>query len=676
MRETKRRCVSGLILVLASLTAQARIVRIAVTSDLQGATAGVPETYHVIKGLAYGEINPDEPRNSIIQDIALAPRNSGGNVEYIATFTLYAPVHPSPKAALIYAVVNRGGDPLPREYANGDFYLLSGWQGDILFGGTSGSGDKAETIKVPIARNTDGSSITGPAFARFIDLPSGTRSLSLARSLTYSGNDLPPTPFDLDTSHAHLYTNKYEDIDGSKAGVVEISSSDWSWGNCDSVPFPGTPDPARICLRQDADPTLMYELHYTAKDPLVLGLGFATVRDLNDFFLTSATDSHGFRNPVVDHVRAAMALGFSQSGNFLRSFINLGFNQGEDGRRVFAGVMVYVSARQVPLNVRFGVPGGTSMLYELGTDGVNWWAPAPDIRRHNAISSLLERCTASTTCPNIIDLLGSAEFYSLRASMGYVGTSAVADIPLPPNVRRYYFAGTTHGGGSGGFSLSGSSLGNCMLTANPNPEEPTLRALILALKQWITDDTIPPESVYPTLRANTLAPAAQVLTSFPRIPRQPLPHDVLNPHLVYEPGPTFRANDVSGIPADEPPAIIGATPSVLPTLDADGNEVGGIHSPLQEAPLGTYVGWNVIVSGFRKGQFCPLAGGYIPFVKTEAERKAAGDPRPSIEERYSCHEDYVNRVRSAAQQMVSKRLMLQDDAAKMIQQAEDSSIRK
>lgn len=676
MREIKRRCVYGLFLALGTLTAQARIVRIAVTSDLQGAAAGVPETYHVITGLAYGEINPVNPHDSIIQDIALAPRNSGGNVEYIATFTLYAPIHPSHKAALIYSVVNRGGDPLTREYARGDFYLVSGWQGDILFGGTTGNGGKAETIKVPIARKSDGSSITGPAFARFIDLPTGTRSLSLAQSLTYSGNDLPPTPLDLDTRHAHLYTKKYEDIDGATVGVVEMSSSDWTWGNCESAPFPGTPDPARVCLRHGADPALMYELHYSAKDPLVLGIGFAAVRDLNGFFLTSATDSHGFRNPVVDHARVAMALGFSQSGNFLRSFINLGFNQGEDGRRIFAGVMVCVSARQVPLNVRFGIPGGTSMLYELGTDGVNWWAPAPDARRHNAISGELERCTASLTCPNIIDLHGSAEFYSLRASMGYVGTSAAADIPLPRNVRRYYFASTTHGGGSGGFSLLGSKLGNCMLAANPNPEEPTRRALILALKQWITDDTTPPESVYPTLRAGTLAPAAQVLATFPRIPEEPLPHDVLNPHLVYELGADFHAEDVSGIPVKEPPAIIGQTPSVLPTLDSNGNEIGGIHSPLQEAPLGTYVGWNAVVSGFRKGQFCPLVGGYIPFAETQAERKSAHDPRPSIEERYSSHEDYVNRVRSAAQQLVSKRLLLQKDAAEMIQQAEDSSIRR
>ena len=160
MRTIKREYLFSFLLALAGVTAHARIVRIDVTSDIQGEAAGVPATYHVIQGLAYGEIDPNDARDRIIQDIDLAPRNSDGNVEYIASFTLYAPIHPSAKAALIYAVVNRGGDQLPREYTSGDFYLLSGWQGDIRFGGASGSGKKAETIKVPIARNADGSSIT------------------------------------------------------------------------------------------------------------------------------------------------------------------------------------------------------------------------------------------------------------------------------------------------------------------------------------------------------------------------------------------------------------------------------------------------------------------------------------------------------------------------------------
>lgn len=658
---------------LITIAAQARIVRVKVEPALPESSAGVPASYRVIQGLAYGEIDPNDPHNRVIQDISLAKRGAHGMVEYTATFTLYAPVHPSPKAVLFYDVVNRGGAVLPPDYASGDFFLVSGWQGDIAFGGRNG-GRHAETIRVPIARKPDGSSITGPVFARFMNLPAGTRTLSLAHSITYSGNDIPPTPIDLDPRHAQLVTKKYEDADGAVAGLEKISSRDWSWGDCESAAFPGKPDPANICLRQGADPALLYELRYTAKDPLVLGLGFAAVRDLNAFLLSSPGDAFGFENPVANHVRAAVAVGVSQSGNFLRSFLHLGFNEGEAGHIVFSGVMPIIAARQVPLNVRFGVPGGTSMLYDLGTDGTNWWTSTPDPVRHNLTSGLLDRCTATQTCPKIMELLGSAEFYSLRASMGFVGTSADSDIPLPPNVRRYYVAGTTHGGGSGGFSTKNHPAANCVLPANPNPENPIRRALILALKQWVVEGLAPPESVFPTLKTGTLAPAATVLATFPRIPGQPLPRNVLNPNLIYGLGPAFRTNDLSGVPIAEPPPVIGAATSVLPVLDTDGNETGGIHTPLRQAPLGTYVGWNIVASGFRKGQFCTLTGGFIPFAATAAERAATHDPRPSIEERYHDHAEYVDRIRTAAGQLVKQRLLLPDDAEKIIQQAEKSTI--
>ncbi|RXH58930.1 alpha/beta hydrolase domain-containing protein [Granulicella sibirica] len=658
-----------LALFTLTVAAQARIVRVELKPAPAEVTRDVPATYRVLSGYAYGEVDPHDPHNRIIQDIDHTPLNPRGMVEYTATFTLYAPLHPSPKAVLFYDVVNRGSPALPREYANGDFFLVSGWQGDIPFEGRTSGGGHAETIRVPIARNPDGSPITGSVFARFMDEPAGRETLALAHSITYGANDLPPTPVDLDTTHAHLITRKYEDIDGAVAGQSEIPPTDWSWADCET----GTPDPAKICLKQGADPALLYELRYTAKDPLVMGLGFAAVRDLNAFLMTSP-GGEGFENPVAGHARAAIAAGVSQSGNFLRSFLNLGFNEDESGHIVFAGLMPIISARQVPLNVRFGVPGGTSMLFEIGTDGANWYAPTPDPIRHNPTAGELDRCTATHTCPKIIELLGSAEFYSLRASMGFVGTTAAADLPLPANVRRFYFAGTTHGGGPGGFSITPHPLANCTLPANPNPETPTRRALILALRQWVVDDTAPPDNIYPTLQAKTLAPAAQVLSTFPRIPGAPLPHDVFNPNLIYALGPEFRANDLSGIAPAQPLTILGATPAVLPTLDPDGNEIGGIHSPLQDAPLGTYTGWNPVNGGFRKGQFCSLTGGYIPFPATAAERSATHDPRPSLEERYPTHAAYVTRVRTAAEALVKQRLLLPDDAEKLIHQAEQAPV--
>ncbi len=675
MRTLSIYCTGIALWTLFSMQANARIVRIEVTPTEPESARGVPDSYRVIQGLAYGEVDPHDPHNRIIQDIDLAERNARGMVEYVTTFTLYAPVQPSPKAVLMYDVVNRGGQVMPREYSGGDFYLFSGWQADIPFGGRANNGTHAETMRVPIARHTDGSPVTGPVFARFIDQEAGKKTLALSKSITYGSNDIPPTPLDLDTHHAHLITKKYEDIDGAVGGVGEIGAEEWAWGDCDATPFPGKPDGTKICLKNGADPALLYELRYTGKDPLVLGLGLAATRDLNAFFHSVLNDGHGFSNPVAGHIHGVLATGVSQSGNFLRSFINLGFNEDEKGHVVFDGVMPIVSARQTPVNVRFGVPGGTSMLYEIGTDGVNWWAHTPDTVRKNPDGGEMDRCSPSHTCPKIMELLGSSEFYSLRASMSFVGTGAEADLPLPSNVRRYYVASTTHGGGPGGFDrVPHRLLEACVLAPNPNPETPMRRALLKALKEWVVDDTLPPDSVYPSLRAGTLAPSADVLASFPRIPGEPLPHDVLNPNLIYLLGAEFNANDLSGVPVSQPPMVIGAAKSVLPTLDADGNEQGGVRSPLQQAPLGTYVGWNVEKSGFRKGQFCPLTGGYIPFARTAAERTALHDPRLSVEERYASHEAYVDRVRAATKAMVKDRLLLEDDADAMVHQAEESNV--
>jgi hypothetical protein len=667
-------CVLGTVarsLVLLSLcaTAEARVVRIVMDEPKDGSEArhGVPVDYRVLQGRAYGELDPRDRHNRIVTDIDLAEKNGRGVVEYVATFRLYVPLHPAPKAVLLYDVVNRGSAAMPREYANGDFFLLSGWQGDIAFGGRAISGAQGETVKVPLARG-----VKGAAMARFYDLPAGTKTLALAQSATYVSSGVPPLPVDLETTHAHLVTKQYEDSDGATGGVGEVPQNEWAWGDCEHSSFPGKADATKICLKHGADTSLLYELRYTAKDPQVLGVGFAAMRDVNAFFRYEKQDSVGTLNPAWGQVRAAVATGVSQSGNTLRTMINLGFNEDEQGRRVWDGVMSIIAARQTPENVRFGIPGGTSMLYDVGTDGVNWWTHAADPVRGNPAGGLLDRCTAAKNCPKIVELLGSAEFYSLRASMAFAGTSATRDLPLPLNVRRYYVNSTTHGGGAGGFNLQEHEVKNCVLQVNPNPETPTRRALLLALKQWVVDGRLPPASVYPTLAAGTLTPATTVMASFPHIPGEPRP--ALNPSLTYALGPEFHANDLSGVVQARPQPVVGVAKGVLPTLDADGNEIGGLHTALRDAPLGTYVGWNVVTSGFRKGQFCALTGGYIPFAATAEERKAKHDPRPSIEERYGTHAKYVERVRATTMKQVRERFLLQDDAEKMIAEAEASSI--
>jgi hypothetical protein len=142
----------------------------------------------------------------------------------------------------------------------------------------------------------------------------------------------------------------------------------------------------------------------------------------------------------------------------------------------------------------------------------------------------------------------------------------------------------------------------------------------------------------------------------------------------YDFGPAFKNADVSGVMALQPPVVRQTMPQLVPKVDADGNEMAGVRSVLLEAPLGTYTGWNPIANGFFKGHIQSLGGGYIPFAKSKAERLASGDPRPSLEERYGTHDAYVARVKDAAKRQVAEGFLLQDDADRLVAQAEQSRV--
>ena len=288
---------------------------------------------------------------------------------------------------------------------------------------------------------------------------------------------------------------------------------------------------------------------------------------------------------------------------------------------------------------------------------------------------MLDRCRATKTCPKIFETFGSAEFWGLRMSPNLIGTKADVDISLPANLRRYYFPGTTHGGGRGGFSTEvPAATGVCDLPANPNPQGETMRALIVALTDWVTIDASPPPSQYPRLDQGQLARPDHRAMGFPPIPGAPLPDNLINPLLDYDFGPDFNYRDLSGVMTAQPPIIKRVLPMLVPKVDADGNEVSGIPSPLHQAPLGTYLGWNVTRTGFYKGRGCGFAGGFIPFAKTKAERMETGDPRPSLEERYRDHASYVAAVRTAVRRLLSRRFLLPEDAERLIRQAEESNV--
>jgi Alpha/beta hydrolase domain len=312
-------------------------------------------------------------------------------------------------------------------------------------------------------------------------------------------------------------------------------------------------------------------------------------------------------------------------------------------------------------------------FYELGTEAPVWWEDWNDVPRGRGKSGLLDRCRTTKTCPKIMETFGSSEIWTLRASFMLVGTDAKADIPLPDNVRRYFFAGVTHGGGRGGFSSAETAAEGCDLPVNPAPSAPMRSALMKSFVAWVTQGTPMPPSRYPTVADGTLVPATLATMGFPRIPGRPSPENLVHPLLDYDLGPHFNYEDASGF-LTAVPKVKRSLPQLVVKVDADGNEVAGIRSPLQMAPLGTYTGWNVTASGPLKGQVCGNSGGFIPFAKTKAERLASGDPRPSLEERYRSHQEYVQTVSKAAGKLVQEGYLLQRDADAMITQAEASAI--
>src|SRR5438034_833374 len=652
-----------------------------VSPAFNGQSFGPAGQYETLAGRAFGELDPNDPHNAIITDIKLAPRNANGRVEYIASFFLVKPVDLSKSSHLMWQYVpNRGGRITipPASRNDGDIGLSSGWQGDNS--GRTVPADDNDWVTVPIAKNADGSPVTGLVLGRIVNA-SGVDS----RPMIVNANPVPYKPMTLDTAKATLTTHRAESMDGKITEGPAIASSDWAWAKCSATnPFPGTPDPTQICLKNGFDPKLLYQVVFTSQDAYVLGIGFAAFRDVASFFKYETKDEEGTPNPVAGNVAWVISRGQSQSGNFLRAMIHLGFTQDEKNRKVYDGSWPIIAGKRVTLNTRFALPDGAGKLYEAGPEGPQWWNDWPDPVRGLPAKGILDRCTASNSCPKIVEHFGAAEMWGLTLSPAFVGTSTEKDIPLPANVRRYYIPSTQHGGGQGGFNVNppnapmcpGPNFGVGMFAANPVPHTETVNALRYHFRNWVMKDIPMPASVYPTLANRNLVDPTKEAVGFPTIPGVPVhaPTGLINPVLDYDWGSEFNYIDGSGVRTKVPPTIKRAIKMKVPRVDADGNELGGVPVVLREAPLGTYLGWNVVAAGFNQGKLCNYAGGMIPFARTKAERDATGDPRLSLEERYKNHDGYIAAVRAAAAKAVAAGFLLQPDADKLIADAASSNV--
>ncbi|HEU4344697.1 MAG TPA: alpha/beta hydrolase domain-containing protein, partial [Candidatus Binatia bacterium] len=455
------------------------------------------------------------------------------------------------------------------------------------------------------------------------------------------------------------------------------------------------PTTTDLYLRAGFKPGHIYEFIYVAKSPLVLGLGFAAVRDFVSFLRYEKKDSNGQLNPLglpkpvvplsrsrfensplylppsrgqnkrggraFTDIRHAYGWGRSQSARFLRDFVYYGFNEDESRRQVFDAIAPHVAGGgRMFLNYEFARPVTSSQQHtnqlepELFPFAYNVLKD-PQTGRRDAI---LKR---PKTDPYVFHTQTSTEYWQKRGCLAHTDGKG-RDVTPPEKVRIYVIASAQH---NSPFGSEPEKEGTQQLT-NPLPAGDVLRALMVALDLWVTQGIPPPPSQFPTVRDGTLVPPDQRSTGFPKIPG--VRHTGLyNRQLFLDYGPKINRGRMDL----HPPALTrkGEYTILVPKVDSDGNDVAGIRLPQIQVPIGTYAGWNLQSPGLAEDELSGLLGSFIPFAKTKLERQKAGDPRLSIEERYQDHEDYVRQISRAARTLVDQRFLLPEDAERIIAEA-------
>ena len=616
--------------------------------------------YEKIVGKAFGEVDPTDPKNAVVVDIALAPRNVRGNVEYAFDFyilkpidltrgahkMMYEPPNRGSKTWSVFARVPGGNDPgsitdplvlanaflMPRGYT----MVWSGW--DKSAG--SNTANFNATITLPTARNPNGSSITGPAYEYIV-------SSATSFTLSYTAASLDKTAAKL-THRVHL----------NDAPVV-IPASGWEYTSASGTAIrllpAGTPFVAND----------IYEFSYTAKDPTVNGLAFAAVRDWNAWLRYDAMDDLGTPNPLAGDVTRIYSAVFSQPGRMLNDFRYLGFNQAENGRIVFDGMMQWIAAGDgLNLNYRFSQPNRTERNRQdhLYLEGV---FPFGNVTTTDPITgrtdSRYARCLATGTCPRSVELNSANEYWVKAGSLLHTDPTGTTDLPDSPFTRNYLISSHQHGVGNGAVK------GACQQFLNPLDSGPVQRALFIALDEWV-DGQAPPASRVPRLSDGTLVPPLpQSAVGFPDIPGVTYA-GLKTTRYLLDYGPNFYTTGIATInpplvtaPYQDNPLNGQIYPSFVPKTDSDGNDIAGVRLPDVTVPLATYTGW-ALRSGPQANDGCEAAGQYIPFASTEADRLASGDPRRSVEERYPSFGEYYSEVIRAIDGLVNDRLMLCEDA--------------
>jgi hypothetical protein len=651
VRATFRRRFPLVLLLFSCSPALAAVTGVTITARTvvgDGAAFGASGSYEYLVGTIAFAIDPADPANGAIVDLEHAPRGTDGLVHFTSDLRVLRPTDPAKgNGVLLFDIANRGlaeavlalfnARAPRREIEDGDvgdgllmrdgYTVVSvGWEFDVPA--------NRLRMQAPVANLPQDETVAPIS----VDVMVNERT---PETVLVDEPVRPPAPYPPADPPSATDILSVRDRFWDKA--MQIPQQNWRF-------LAGPNGIPRLGLDGGFDPGRWYRITYRATNPVVAGLGFAAIRD--------AAAAFRYRSDLPVRGRAAYAFGQSQTGRWARQFLYEGFNVDERGRRVFDAVWSHkAGAARGSFNRRFAIPAHGDMFESTQFP----FADDDETDTDGSRDGLQSRYSPSQR-PKVFYTNTPVEYWAggRAAALLHTSVSADRDLEVAGNVRIYLLAGTQHivppfppaagtSPGAAGRPDGAAARNDGQLPPNPTPHANVMRALLRALHEWTASGTAPPASSYPRLADDTLVPIENV--SFPRL------RGVADPRRITGPG---RMIGGAMVPL----------PHLVPEVDADGNDIAGVHDPEAAVPLATTTGWNFRAERVgNPGEIYQTLGSYIPFARTRAEREAASDPRLSLEERYDGRADYLERVRSAAMSLVSRRLMLAEDVDRALERA-------
>jgi hypothetical protein len=598
-----------------------------------GAPFGEVGAYEKVIGLAKGEVDPNAPGNKGIALIDKAPRNARGMVEYATDFYVLRPKDPAKgKGRILYEVNNRGrkmlfgniadgpqgiNDPAKMADCGNGFPMRQGWT--IVWSGWDPDAPRANKglgLTAPVA--TEDGKVGGQPITKTVreEWVSGTRGGAL------EGFKLSYEATSTDQSRAMLT------VRGRASDKPQpVPADQWSFV-----------DGRGIKLKDKAKPGFLYEFTYEARNPKVQGLGFAATRDFVSWLKHDPKAVEVTGRPITH----ALAIGFSQAGRYLRHHVSAGFNRDEQGRKVFDGIHSHIAGvGRLFFDMPFSQPARTNTQHEDSGFPEAWFPFSTATLEDPLTKARGAVLRGDGSDPLLIETNTSTEYWQKGASLLTTDPLGTKDVSLPSNSRAYMIAGTQHGGRAGATTDAGPNVN----PRNPHNPMPAVRALLVALDEWVVTGKAPPANRVPTLGDGTLVEPDK--TGFPDIPGAAI---VRMTNTVAPPGDWVKPQ-----PADR------TYRTLVCRVDPDGNEVAGIRLPDIAVPLAAYTGWNEYKAPYPTGELADRDGSYFAF------------PAAKIAQRYENRGAYVAKVQAVVKELMADRLLLQEDADRYLEKARNEA---